>query len=238
MALLRPFVANHQSDAEARTTAAEAAMAVWEIFRSNRKVGYWDDLDAQRQTMNEIDDYLYDEVKGARGIELSTDEMDEIIEKNDAARPPPDGGVKIMVGMLTYGADTIHYEVRFLASRQTLAIEVHPDSRVLVRAPVGCPEALVAERVRKRAALDQPATGGVPTIPSTYADEAVPQWRIASLPRPAIPAEVGLWRHGQRETHAAASYSSPWPVNLNQNASRRCCTAGISTAPGLFSMRC
>lgn len=57
-----------------------------------------------------------------------------------------------MVGMLTYGADTIHYEVRFLASRQTLAIEVHPDSRVLVRAPVGCPEALVAERVRKRAA--------------------------------------------------------------------------------------
>jgi type I restriction enzyme R subunit len=56
-------------------------MAVWDIFRRNRKVGYWDDLDAQRRTMNEIDDYLYDEVKGARGIALSTDEMDEIIEK-------------------------------------------------------------------------------------------------------------------------------------------------------------
>ena len=80
--LLRPFVTNHLSDAEeAQTTAAEAAMAVWDIFRRNRKVGYWDDLDAQRQTMNEIDDYLYDEVKGARGIALSTDEMDEIIEK-------------------------------------------------------------------------------------------------------------------------------------------------------------
>ena len=39
------------------------------------------DLDAQRRTMNEIDDYLYDEVKGARGIALSTEEMDEIIEK-------------------------------------------------------------------------------------------------------------------------------------------------------------
>lgn len=57
-----------------------------------------------------------------------------------------------MTGTLTYGADTIRYEVRLLASRQTLAIEVHPDSRVLVRAPVGCPEVLIAERVQKRAA--------------------------------------------------------------------------------------
>lgn len=80
--LLRPFMANHLSDDElAQDTAAEAAMAVWDIFRCNRKVGYWDDLDAQRRTMNEIDDYLYDEIKGARGIALSTDEMDEIIEK-------------------------------------------------------------------------------------------------------------------------------------------------------------
>ena len=57
-----------------------------------------------------------------------------------------------MTGTLTWGTDTIRYEVRFLASRQTLAIEVHPDSRVLVRAPVDCPEALIAQRVQKRAA--------------------------------------------------------------------------------------
>jgi predicted metal-dependent hydrolase len=57
-----------------------------------------------------------------------------------------------MVGTVTYGRETIRYEVRFLASRQTLAIEVHPDSRVLVRAPVGCPEGVIAARVRKRAA--------------------------------------------------------------------------------------
>ena len=57
-----------------------------------------------------------------------------------------------MTGTLTYGTETIRYEVRFLASRQTLAIEVHPDSRVLVRAPVGCPEGVIAARVRKRAA--------------------------------------------------------------------------------------
>lgn len=60
--------------------------------------------------------------------------------------------MKTMSGTLTWGTDTIRYEVRFLASRQTLAIEVHPDSRVLVRAPVDCPEALIAERVQKRAA--------------------------------------------------------------------------------------
>lgn len=59
--------------------------------------------------------------------------------------------MKAMIGTLTWGTDAIRYEVRFLASRQTLAIEVHPDCRVLVRAPVDCPEALIAERVQKRA---------------------------------------------------------------------------------------
>jgi len=57
-----------------------------------------------------------------------------------------------MTATLSYGSETIRYEVRFLASRQTLAIEVHPDSRVLVCAPVDCPEALIAQRVQKRAA--------------------------------------------------------------------------------------
>ena len=80
--LLLPFVTSHLRDAvEAQTAAAAAASAVWQIFRRHRKVGYWDDLDAQRRTMNGIDDYLYDEVRGARGVALSTSEMDEIIEK-------------------------------------------------------------------------------------------------------------------------------------------------------------
>jgi hypothetical protein len=51
-------------------------------------------------------------------------------------------------GTITYGRDTIHYEVRFLRTRQTLGIEVHPDSRVLVRAPIGCPEALIRSECR------------------------------------------------------------------------------------------
>lgn len=59
--------------------------------------------------------------------------------------------MKAMVGHFTYGRDVIHYEVRFLESRRTLTIEVHPDSSVLVRAPLGCPEPLIEERVQKRA---------------------------------------------------------------------------------------
>lgn len=59
--------------------------------------------------------------------------------------------MKLVVGSLTYGRDTIRYEVRFVESRRTLSIEVHPDSRVLVCAPMGCPQAVIAERVRKRA---------------------------------------------------------------------------------------
>ncbi len=57
-----------------------------------------------------------------------------------------------MVGTLMYGRNTIRYEIRFLTSRRTLAIEVHPDSSVLVRAPAGTPEAVIAARMRKRAA--------------------------------------------------------------------------------------
>ena len=80
--LLLPFVAEHVMEAiQAADQAANAAKAIWEVFVRNRKVGYWDDLDAQRRTMNEIDDYLYDEVKGAQAIPLTTEEMDQIIEK-------------------------------------------------------------------------------------------------------------------------------------------------------------
>jgi type I restriction enzyme R subunit len=80
--LLQPFIAIHIED-EDRTAelAAKAAKCLWSIFLNNRKIGYWDDLDAQRRTINEIDDYLYDELRGNCGIELSTVEMDKIIEK-------------------------------------------------------------------------------------------------------------------------------------------------------------
>ncbi len=59
--------------------------------------------------------------------------------------------MKTVVGMIEYGRETIRYEVQFLPTRQALGIEVHPDQRVVIRAPVGCAEDEIADRVRKRA---------------------------------------------------------------------------------------
>jgi len=56
------------------------------------------------------------------------------------------------MGTVSYGTETIRYEVLFIHARRTLSIEVYPDSRVIVRAPPGCPTPLIAERVTKRAA--------------------------------------------------------------------------------------
>lgn len=80
--LLGPYFTGHVADAsQAREAAAEAALNIWNLVEKNRVVGYWDNLDAQRRTMNDIDDYLYDVVKGERGIPLSTEEMDEVINR-------------------------------------------------------------------------------------------------------------------------------------------------------------
>jgi len=79
--VLRPFIATHLPPEHADSAAADAAISIWAIVQRNRKVGCWQDVDAQRRTMNEIDDYLYDEVKAKRGVSLAAGEMDEIIER-------------------------------------------------------------------------------------------------------------------------------------------------------------
>lgn len=53
---------------------------------------------------------------------------------------------------LAYGPETIRYQVQWVPTRRTLGIEVHPDQRVVVRAPVSCAEEVISARVRKRAA--------------------------------------------------------------------------------------
>jgi type I restriction enzyme R subunit len=64
---------------ESASVLAEAAKDICSILRRNMKVGFWDDLDAQRQTMNDIDDYLYDQLRGKESLPLTTEEMDGII---------------------------------------------------------------------------------------------------------------------------------------------------------------
>ncbi|TCL62592.1 type I restriction enzyme R subunit [Hydrogenispora ethanolica] len=80
--VLKPFLEqNNLSESDLKSISADAAIAIQDILEKNDKVNFWDDGDAQKQTINEIDDYLYDELKTERGIELSLNQMDEIIEK-------------------------------------------------------------------------------------------------------------------------------------------------------------
>lgn len=81
--VLEPYFGRHVADAaQAKEIAADAAVSIWGIVERNRVVGFWDNLDAQRRAMNEMDDFLYDEIRGKRGIPLSTEEMDEIINRS------------------------------------------------------------------------------------------------------------------------------------------------------------
>lgn len=80
--VLKPFIEKDDMSPQLLESAAtDTAIAVHDILLKHRKVHFWDDEDAQKQAMNEIDDFLYDEVKTKRGIALSLDQMDEIIHK-------------------------------------------------------------------------------------------------------------------------------------------------------------
>lgn len=80
--VLKPFFEKHElGEEDLESAAANTAIAIHGILDKHNKVHFWDDEDAQKQAVNEIDDYLYDELKTARGIELSLDQMDDIIEK-------------------------------------------------------------------------------------------------------------------------------------------------------------
>ena len=80
--VLKPFLEIHESGEEyLESAASDTAIAIHGILEKYKKVHFWDDEDAQKQAVNEIDDYLYDELKTERGIELSLDQMDDIIEK-------------------------------------------------------------------------------------------------------------------------------------------------------------
>ncbi len=80
--VLKPCLEKHElGEEDLESVTADTAIAIQGIFEKHKKVHFWDDKDAQKQAVNKIDDYLYDELKTKRGIELSLDQMDDIIEK-------------------------------------------------------------------------------------------------------------------------------------------------------------
>lgn len=80
--IIRPYFSENSSQLKGDEIAADAAMRIHEIFQSHWKVQFWDDADAQKRVMNDIDDFLFDELKGDKGVNLSVEQMDEIIERS------------------------------------------------------------------------------------------------------------------------------------------------------------
>jgi type I restriction enzyme, R subunit len=62
--------------------AAESAQAIYEIIREKVIVDWQNNDNVQKAIKNAIDDYLYDWVKGAFLVDLSPEEMDDIINQS------------------------------------------------------------------------------------------------------------------------------------------------------------
>ena len=58
--------------------------------------------------------------------------------------------MKPVTGTCAYGSTVIHYQIVMLP-RKSLEIAVHPDQRVIIKAPLGLSQDVIAARVRKRA---------------------------------------------------------------------------------------
>lgn len=67
-------------EAEFKNTLAQVALTVDEIIERNRIVNWTNDTDVQNKIRNEIEDCLFD-LKNASGIDLTFDDMDEIMEQ-------------------------------------------------------------------------------------------------------------------------------------------------------------
>ncbi|MGC2064200.1 MAG: type I restriction endonuclease subunit R [Thermodesulfovibrionales bacterium] len=81
--LLKPFFEEYvPATSDCEDVSADAALAIQDILKHNWKVHFWDDDDARKKAIDEIDDFLYDEIKGKRGIPLNVEQMDDIIERS------------------------------------------------------------------------------------------------------------------------------------------------------------
>jgi len=78
---IKPIFSQLLDGEQCEDAAADTALAIHQILTRHKKVQFWDDDDAQKLAMNDIDDYLYDEIRGKRGLDLTIKQMDEILKK-------------------------------------------------------------------------------------------------------------------------------------------------------------
>ena len=61
--------------------AIKTTLAIQTAIEKNWKVDFWNDSDVQNTVKNEIDDFFYDVVEDVYGIDLSSEQMDEMISQ-------------------------------------------------------------------------------------------------------------------------------------------------------------
>ncbi len=80
--VIKPYFMKYEAETqEIESVSAETSLAIQRIIEDHWKVDFWTDDDAQKSAINDIDDFLYDEVKDKFDMALSLEKMDEIIEK-------------------------------------------------------------------------------------------------------------------------------------------------------------
>jgi type I restriction enzyme R subunit len=82
------FFEQHEIDSNlSKELSLSLAIAIEDSLKKNWKVHFWEDDDVVKRVINEIDDFLFDEIKPKYPTELSTKDMDEIIDRTmDVAR--------------------------------------------------------------------------------------------------------------------------------------------------------
>jgi len=81
--LLKPFIEKHSQDQTAiENVSAKSALSLCDIIKDQIIRDWISNEDVQKHMMDGIDDYLYDVVRDQHGIQLTPDEMDEIIQQS------------------------------------------------------------------------------------------------------------------------------------------------------------
>ncbi|MFZ3157786.1 MAG: hypothetical protein WA124_09840, partial [Smithella sp.] len=69
------------SQKKRETIVVDMALVFEKILDKHWKVQFWDDDDAQNRAIDDIEDYLIDEVKSKKGLDVSFEQIDDIIAR-------------------------------------------------------------------------------------------------------------------------------------------------------------
>ncbi len=79
--VIQPFISNATHTIDLDELIAATALKIQDTLVKHWIVDFWNNDRAKNAAINDVDDFLFDELKNRYGIELSLEQMDEIIEK-------------------------------------------------------------------------------------------------------------------------------------------------------------